>query len=286
MGMVHDVSLPFRAGTVSWDVLRRPIFLLGGMRALLLQISEPRIAAGVAEHSDFADRVFDRMRHTVELMVEVGLGDPTEAQRAVVEMKRAHRGVRGTMPDGSIYDATQPDLRLWVLATLIDTVLVVEATYVGEFRDEDRARYYRESLEVARVLEVADAPPSLDEFHGYMTERFDRLAITDHARQIAHHVLYPSLGWAPQWALAPLRVITADLLPVRLREGYGMSLSPRQAIWLGRFQALTRVILPRMPDWIRTFPLLRPIGGLKDRISHSRNPRGTAPGTDRFHELD
>jgi uncharacterized protein (DUF2236 family) len=279
---VHDVSLPFRAGTVSWDVLRRPVFLLGGMRALLLQISEPRIAAGVAEHSDFTDRVFDRMRHTVELMVEVGLGDAAEAQRAVMEMKRAHRGVRGTMPDGSAYDAAQPELRLWVLATLIDTVLVVEATYVGEFREAERARYYRESLEVARVLEVGDAPQSLDEFHSYMTERFDRLAVTDQAHQIAHHVLYPSVGWAPQWSLAPLRAITADLLPARLREAYELSLSPRQTRWLRRFQASTRATLPRIPDWIRTFPLLRPIGGVKDRLSHSRNPGGIAPGTDRF----
>jgi uncharacterized protein (DUF2236 family) len=275
------VSLPFRAGTISWDVLRRPVFLLGGMRALLLQISEPSVAAGVAEHSDFADRVFDRMRHTVEVMVEVGLGDSTEAQRAVVEMNQAHRGVCGTMPDGSPYDAAQPELRLWVLATLIDTVLVVEATYVGEFQDEDRARYYRESLEVARVLEVGDAPQSLDEFHGYMTERFDRLAITDHARQIAHHVLHPRLGWAPQWVWAPLRVITADLLPVRLRKGYGLSLSPRQATWLDRFQAMTRATLPRMPNWIRTFPLLRPIGGLKDRISYSHN-QVKPPMTDQF----
>ena len=275
---MHDVRLPFRAGTVSWDVLRRPVFLLGGMRALLMQISDPRIAAGVAEHSNFANRVFDRMRHTVELMMEVGLGDGTEAQRAVQEMDRAHRGVRGTMPDGSAYDAAQPELRLWVLATLIDTVLVVEATYVGEFQEEDRARYYRESLEVARVLEVGDAPQSLDEFYGYMTERSDRLAITDQARQIARHVLYPNLGWAPQWAFAPLRAITADLLPARVREGYELSLSPRQARWLGRFQALSRATLPRMPDRIRTFPLLRPIGGLKDRIS--RNSRTAAP--DRF----
>ncbi|HEX6299449.1 MAG TPA: oxygenase MpaB family protein [Acidimicrobiia bacterium] len=265
------MSLPFRAGTVSWDVLRRPVFLLGGMRALLLQISEPGIAAGVAEHSDFTNRVFDRMRDTVELIVEVGLGDPTEAQRAVMEMNRAHRGVRGKMPDGSTYDAAQPELRLWVLTTLIDTVLVVEATYVGEFREEERARYYRESLEIARVLEVADPPQTLDEFHRYMTERFDSLTITDHARQIAHHVLYPDLGWTPQWSLAPIRAITADLLPARLREGYGLSLSPRQARWLRRFQALSRATLPRMPDWIRTYPLLRPIAGLKDRISHSRN---------------
>jgi uncharacterized protein (DUF2236 family) len=263
---VDDVALPFRAGTVSWDVLRRPVFLLGGMRALLLQIAEPRIAAGVAEHSNFTERVFDRMRHTVELMVEIGLGHPVEAQRAIDEMRNAHRGVRGTTPDGTPYDAGDPELRLWVLATLIDTVLVVEQTYVGEFDEEQRARYYRESLEVARVLDVGDAPSSLDEFANYVNERVAGLAVTEQARQIAHHVLHAKLGGIPHWSLTPLRVVTTDLLPQHLRDGYGLSLSPRQGRWLRRFQGASRATLPRMPGWVRTFPLLRPISGLRERV--------------------
>lgn len=128
-----DVELPFRPGTVSWGVLRRPVFLLGGMNALLLQLAEPRVAAGVAEHSDFSNRVFDRLRHTVELMVEIGLGEPSDAEQALRDMAEVHRGVEGSMPDGSTYDAADPELRLWVLATLIATVLKVEARYVGEF---------------------------------------------------------------------------------------------------------------------------------------------------------
>jgi uncharacterized protein (DUF2236 family) len=264
---MDDVTLPFRAGTVSWDVMRRPVFLLGGMRALLLQIAEPRIAAGVAEHSNFTERVFDRLRHTVELMVEVGLGDPAEAQRAIDEMRRAHRGVRGTTPDGTPYDAGDPELRLWVLATLIDTVLVVEQTYVGEFNEEDRARYYRESLEVARVLDVGNAPSSLDQFGKYVDERVAGLDVTDQARQIAHHVLHAKLGRLPHWSFAPFRVVTTELLPQRLRDGYGLSLSQHQVRWLRRCQSASRATLPRMPGWVRTFPLLRPVSGLRERVS-------------------
>lgn len=239
------------------------------MRALLLQVAEPRIAAGVAEHSNFTERAFDRMRHTVELMVDIGLGEPTHAQRAIDEMRRAHRGVRGVMPDGSTYDADDPELRLWVLATLIDTVLVVEEVYVGEFREHDRARYYRESLEVARVLEVGDAPATLDEFRAYVDQRVDSLAATDRAREIAHRVLYPKLGWTPQWPLAPLRAITTDLIPHRLRDSYGLSLSSRQVKWLRTLQAVSRATLPRMPEWVRAFPLLRPVRGPREGAHHA-----------------
>ena len=239
------------------------------MRALLLQIAEPRIAAGVAEHSNFTERALDRMQHTVELVVDVGLGEPTQARRAIDEMRRAHRGVRGVTPDGSAYSADDPELRLWVLATLIDTVLVVEEVYVGEFREHDRARYYRESLEVARALEVGDAPATLDEFRAYVDQRVDRLAVTDRAREIACHVLYPKLGWTPQWPLAPFRAVTTDLLPHRLRDGYELSLSSRQVKWLRRFQAVSRATLPRMPEWVRAFPVLRPVHGLRRRVDHS-----------------
>lgn len=260
-----DVELPFEPGTVSRDVLRRPVFLLGGMNALLLQLAEPGVAAGVAEHSDFANRIFDRLRHTIDLLVEIGLGEPPEAERAVNEMEEAHRGVAGSMPDGSIYDAADPELRLWVLATLIATVLQVEERYVGEFGEDERSRYIQESRAVARALGV-EIPPDLGSFRQYMSERLDSLEVTANAGHIADHVLHARIGVIPPAALAPLRVVTADLLPARLRAAYGLNLSPRQQRWLGRMQRLTRKTLPRLPHWIRTFPILRPTSGVRELL--------------------
>lgn len=259
----------FEPGTVSWDVLRRPVFLLGGMSALLLQVAEPKVAQAVADHSDFTNRIFDRLRHTIELMVEIGIGDPAESKRAVNAMNLAHDGVEGQMPDGSVYDAADPELRLWVLATLIATVLAVEETYVGEFDERDRRRYYTESLEVARVLGVGEAPSSLDDFRSYVDARVGRLEVTNEAREIAHHVLHPGPGWIPSLVFAPLRVMTADLLPDALRDAYGLPLTAAHRRRLTRFQTLTRWTIPRLPDWMRTFPVLRPLGGLRDRITRS-----------------
>ncbi|MFP3883039.1 MAG: oxygenase MpaB family protein [Actinomycetota bacterium] len=260
-----DVELPFQPGTVSQDVLRRPVFLLGGMNALLLQLAEPGVAAGVAEHSEFANRIFDRLRHTIDLMVEIGLGDPSDAERATYEMEEAHRGVAGSMPDGSTYDASDPELRLWVLATLIATVLEVEETYVGEFGEEERRRYIQESHAVARALGV-DLPPDIGAFRRYLHQRLENLEVTPQARQVADHVLHARIGLIPPAALAPLRVVTADLLPPRLRAAYGLYLSPRQRRWLRRVQGLSRMIFPRLPHWIRTFPILRPTTGVRELL--------------------
>lgn len=127
---------PFGPGSVTWDVLRQPIYLLEGMRALLMQLAEPKIAAGVADHSDVVNGLFPRLQHTIDLMVIVGLGEPDEAQTALLQTHRAHLRVQGTLADGVPYHAHDPELMLWVLATLIDTVLAVEERYLGEF-DED-----------------------------------------------------------------------------------------------------------------------------------------------------
>lgn len=262
---MSDVELPFQPDTISRDVLRRPVFLLGGMNALLLQLAEPGVAAGVADHSDFANRIFDRLRHTIDLMVEIGLGEPDDAERAAREMEKAHRGVAGSMPDGSTYDASDPELRLWVLATLIATVLQVEERYVGEFGEGERSRYIEESLAVARVLGV-DLPPDLGSFRKYMRGRLESLEVTTNARQIAGHVLYARIGPIPPATLAPLRVVTADLLPARLRASYGLDLSPRQRRWLHRTQRLSRMTLPHLPHWIRTFPILRPTSGVRELL--------------------
>lgn len=269
---MEDVTLPFRPGNVSWDVLRRPVFFLGGMNALLLQIADPRVAHGVAMHSDFSNRIFDRLKHTIELMVEIGLGEPADSSRAIARMAEAHRGVRGSMPDASTYDAADPELRLWVLATLIATVLQVEETYVGEYEEADRRRYYLESLEVARVLGVDNAPADLDEFRAYMARQIGRVEVTDEAREIAGHVVYPRVGWIPPFVWAPLRWITADLLPEPLRAGYELELGDSQVRWVRRLQSFTRARIPRLPDWVRTFPVLRPIGGIRDRVSGAVDP--------------
>ena len=263
---MDETDLPFRPGTISFDVLRRPEYFLGGMHALLLQIADPRIAAGVAAHSDFRHRIFDRLRHTVELMVDVGVGQPAEAERALGAMARAHRGVRGSMPDGSMYDAADPDLRRWVVATLVASVLAVEEGYVGEFDEVDRREYYQESLAVARVLGVREPPRDLERFRAYMAERIADLDVSDEARDIARHVLSPRIGPVPPLLFAPLRAITADLLPDRLRRAYGLDLTPRTRRRLRLVGSVSRWILPRLPETVRTFPVLRPGRGIRDRM--------------------
>ena len=259
---------PFGPGTVTWDVLRQPIYLLGGTRALLLQLAEPKIAAGVADHSDFVNGLFPRLQHTIDLMVIVGLGEPDEAQIAIQKTHRAHLRVHGTLADGDPYHAHDPELMLWVLATLIDTVLAIEERYLGEFDEETRCRYYQEFRQVARLFGIPETliPPDLDSFRAYMGQRLAGLEISDPARQLAHHVVRPRFRFVPSFLFAPLRPVAADLLPPRLRAAYGLSFTSRQRRFVRRWQVVSRTVVPRLPQWVRTFPILHPLQGAWNRV--------------------
>jgi hypothetical protein len=51
----------FGPDSVTWRVNREAILLLGGGRALLLQVAHPLVAAGVAEHSNFRTAPLTRL---------------------------------------------------------------------------------------------------------------------------------------------------------------------------------------------------------------------------------
>lgn len=247
----------FTSEDVSWHVLQDATYLLGGMRAVILQLAEPGVAQGVAEHSDFVKDPFGRAERTLQLMQTVGLGDPHQANDAIREMRRAHAVVHGTMPDGAAYHAHDPDLQLWVLATLIDTVMVVEERYLGRFDDATRRRYYQEARQVADVFGMENMPETLAAFRAYMDERTEQIEVTDVARSLSRHVLRPRIRFVPKILLGPLRLMAIDMLPPPVRAAFDLSITDRQARWVGRAQAASRAVIPRLPSKVRRYSLRR-----------------------------
>src|SRR5205823_10179000 len=85
------------------------VLLLGGGRAVLMQIAHPRVAKGVAEHSDFERDPFGRLIATLNAMTAVVFGTRERSERTVAAMRAVHERVVG---DG--YSANDPELLQWV----------------------------------------------------------------------------------------------------------------------------------------------------------------------------
>src|SRR6202165_2323263 len=114
----------FEEESITRRVNRENVLFLGGGRALLMQLAHPNVAAGVDEHSDFRVHPIRRLRRTMLMIMAIVFGDRDTALAAARAVNQVHARVRG-----QDYRALDPDLLLWVHATLMDTTLVTYETF-------------------------------------------------------------------------------------------------------------------------------------------------------------
>jgi uncharacterized protein (DUF2236 family) len=216
---------------------------LGGGSAVLLQVAHPLVAAGVVQHSDYRSDLWRRLGRTLRALYLITYGTKVEADRAAEAVQIVHAHVHGAtdmplgrFPPGTRYSAADPDLMLWVHATLVHSSLAVYQRFVRTLSRDDQDRYYLEMAVVARLFGTPASviPRSLTDFREYFSAQLasDTIAVTAPAREVAEVILQAPLP-APMKVLIPAhRLATAGLLPPRLRAEYGLRWSPLRAFAL------------------------------------------------------
>jgi uncharacterized protein (DUF2236 family) len=239
---------------------RERVLLVGGQRALLLQLAHPMVAAGVADHSDFPRGALERLRRTLDLTLATVFGTPGEAEAAVASIRRVHERVSGSRA-GRAYRATDPRLLLWVNATLIDTTLVVYERFVRRLSADERNRYYEEAKPFGPLYGIPEqeTPPDLESFGEYMREMThgDELKATEESRRLVAAVLRPPL---PFWWRGPtevVRLVTLALLPERIRDMFGLRAGRAARLTLEASSRASRALLPVLPERLKSFPQAR-----------------------------
>src|SRR4051812_15184070 len=162
--------------------------LLGGGRALLMQIAHPSVAQGVADHSDFQRDPFRRLQGTLDAMTTVVYGTEEQARHVSAGLEAVHRRVAGPG-----YSANDPDLLWWVYATLIDTALRIHTRFLRPLSPGEAEEFYAESRMVAELLGVpaSNQPATLSEFQAYVRHMVGTLQVTDTARELAGAIFRP-----------------------------------------------------------------------------------------------
>ena len=219
-----------------------------GARAILLQVAEPSVAAGVARHSDFAHRPVQRLRNTLTFAYAVVLGTPDDAARVARLVNRAH------VPVARADDAA---LQLWVAATLYQTATTVHHRVFGPTTEALADDLYRAYSALGTSLQMTASlwPANRDEFATYWDSHVAGLSVTDDARQIAHDLFAPVT--APAWLRAALplaRLLTIDLLPTSIRAAYGFDWSPRNQRRADRAWGVIRFLVRVTPRRLRSWP--------------------------------
>ena len=233
-------------------VAREGALLAGGARAILLQIAHPGVGRGVVEHSDFAGRPLDRLRATLTYVYCVTFGTPEEIEAVAATVTAAHRKVAGAG-----YRASDPELQLWVAATLYDTALLVYGEVFGPLDAAVADRVYEQYAVLGTALQVPAElwPPDRSAFRVYWEHMIDTLEVSDDARRVARDLLSPEHAPLILKAAMPInRFLTAAWLPERIRGQYGIVWDDSQRRRYEQLMKLTRLAYRLLPAPLREAP--------------------------------
>jgi uncharacterized protein (DUF2236 family) len=224
------------------------VLLLGGGRALLMQLAHPLVAQGVAEHSDFEHDPYARLQRTLDAVYTIVFGSEDDALATAAAVRAVHNRVQGPG-----YQANDPSLLLWVHATLVDTALRVHARFLRPLPPDRAEEYYRQSKVIAELLGVpVDAqPPDLAAFRAYVREMVATLHVSEQARALARTVLHPPVPWPAGPVIALGRELTVGLLPAPLRAGFGFTWDAGRQAALLAASLSARQVLSRTPTALR-----------------------------------
>src|SRR5829696_5425327 len=139
----------FAADSMVRRLHRERLVLFSGVRALLMQACDPLAVVGFQRHSVIFDDPQARLLRTDERMSRIYFGSAEEAEETGRVVRAMHERVRGKTParygpiaKGTPYAASDPELGLWVLATLADSALVYYERIFGALSADRRERYW------------------------------------------------------------------------------------------------------------------------------------------------
>jgi len=199
--------------------------MVGGIAALLTQMLHPKALGGVWDHSDVHGDMLGRLRRTARFIAVTTYGHRDSALAAIARVNAIHAQVRGTLPDGTEYRATDPRLLAWVHVAGAMNFLDGWRRYAEpRMSRADQDRYFAEYGEIARLLDADPVPESRAEAERLIAEFRADLRADDRTRAFRDLVLKAP---APSLAEAPVQLLlmnaAIDLMPAFARDMHGLT---------------------------------------------------------------
>jgi uncharacterized protein (DUF2236 family) len=205
---------------VLWQVFANPVSLfIGGVAAVLLELAEPSVCAGVWGHGGFRHDPVMRLRRTGFAAMMTVYGPRTAAERLIARVVRMHGHVRGTTADGTAYHANDPRLLDWVHATATFGFVQAYDRYVRPLPAADKDRAFAEGVPAARLYSGTGTLRSWGAWEALLADTAPGLAGSDVLAEFLRLVSAAPIVPAPLRALQRLLVRAAvEIVPEPVRS--------------------------------------------------------------------
>ncbi|NBW08140.1 MAG: DUF2236 domain-containing protein [Caulobacteraceae bacterium] len=153
------------ADSVSWRIFKNPIALfIGGVAAVILELAEPRVRAGVWDHTSFRTDPAPRLKRTGLAAMVTVYAARSQAEAMIAGVNRRHARVTGTADDGRAYAADDLELLNWVQATASYGFIEAFHRFARPLSPDERDRAWAEAGPAARLYGATGAPASSAEW--------------------------------------------------------------------------------------------------------------------------
>ncbi len=206
----------FPPDSVAWRVNGDIVtMMIGGVSGLLLQMLHPAVLAGVWDHSDFRADMHGRLRRTAKFIAVTTYDHAVAGRAAIDRVNRIHSKLGGTLPDGTAYRVSDPELLAWVHVTETISFLDAWIRYAEpDMSQADQDAYFAETARIGQALGAEPLPRDRAAAETLIEAFRPRLRADARTHEVAALVMRQTIG-SPAVDLAAGLIMQAgmDLLP-------------------------------------------------------------------------
>ncbi|QNE79271.1 DUF2236 domain-containing protein [Streptomyces finlayi] len=244
-----------------------PRWALAVVRATVLEAAHPQIGAALADNSSFVVHPWRRLSNTLVSLQRMFGADEHTRQREAARLNRLHTRLSGTDARNQPYDAMDPEVRAWVVATLFESSVTMCRLSGQPLEQVTMERLYAEFQAFLAALgdQAGHLPPTLPEFWQYYDRMVaEELQNTEALRIILYklfeHLPAPPLLaglptlWATGRALAGpvIGTITVASLPEVFRRRAGLPEVPGAQTLMQSAYVAARLARSLPDNWVQS----------------------------------
>lgn len=253
----------FGPDSMVWKVWKHALMFAGAGRAALLQTAHPWVAVGVTQHSKVLNDPLGRFQRTFENVFAMIFGDLELAITKARKVHEMHARITGTLPEdsgawgkGARYEANNVNALLWVHSTLWESSVTIYELVYPALTKAEKEQLYEESRRFAWLFGISDAdlPKDWDDFMAYNRRMWEssELTVAKTGRDLNDFVM--NMKGMPKWMQDLNKMVTAALLPPRLRDQFGLPLYTMDSTEVKLVFKAVKVAYPLIPEKLRYVP--------------------------------